>query len=292
MASASPRLSLSPSTLPTTAASDKEAFQGEPTIRFTDVKELLQAINRVSGDYLVVTDVSPADFDEINRQERRPFRLRRYYANTGILIITIPGELHEALHLQLYQTYHNELVRKESWRPMGSTTLRPQGHPRGDSGEGDSSGGPKPERNYKGAWPTLVIEAGHSESLGALRNDMRWWFSASDHQVNIVLLTKFDHPNQRIIIERWEEEEELQTREGAATTRRSSANPVFTPILQQSITITQNTATNPVSYHVTRGALVLSFRLLFLRDPGPQEGDFVISIAELQAYARDIWVFV
>ncbi|KAJ2990493.1 hypothetical protein NUW58_g2918 [Xylaria curta] len=233
-------------------ASGKRASQGEPTIRFTNVKELLQATNRVSGDCLVVTDVLPADFDEINRQERRLFRLRRYHANTGILILTIPGDLHEALHLQLYRRYDHKLIRngqEESWRPIGSTTFRPQGDPRGDGGEGDSSGGPKPARNYKGAWPTLVIQAGDSESLGALQDDMRWWFSASDHQVNIVLLTKFDHPNQRIIIERWEEE--LQTREGATTIRQSAANPASTPVLQQSITITQNTATNPVSYHVT-----------------------------------------
>ncbi|KAJ8127739.1 hypothetical protein O1611_g5898 [Lasiodiplodia mahajangana] len=293
MASASAPLSLSLSTLPTTVASDRRASQDEPTIRFTNVKELLQAINRVPGDYLVVIDVSPSDYEEINRQERRPFRIRRYYANTGILIITIPTHLHEALHLQLYRRYDHKLVRngqEDSWAPIGSTTFRPQGHPGGDSGEGDSSGGPKPARNYKGAWPTLVIEAGDSESLGALRDDMRWWFSASDHQVNIVLLTKFDHPNQKIIIERWEEE--LQTREGATTTHQSAASPVFTPTLQQTITITQNTATNPVSYCVTRGALVLSFRLLFLRNPEPQEGDFVISIEELQAYARDIWVLV
>ena len=234
----------------------------------------------------------PADFNKLARQERRPFRLRRYHANTGILVTTIPTPLHETLHLHLYEKYTYKLARngqEESWRSIGSTTFRPQGHPGGDGGEGDSSGGPKPARNYKGAWPTLVIEAGDSESLSALRDDMRWWFSASDHQVNIVLLTKFDRPNQRIIIERWEEE--LQTRKGATTTRQSAANPV-TPILQQSITITQNTATNPVSYHVTSGALVLSFRLLFLRNPGPQEEDFVISIAELQAYARNVWVSV
>lgn len=189
------------------------------------------------------------------------------------MIIVIPSGLHEALHLQLYRRYEHKLARngqEESWRAIGSTTFRPQGHPGGDGGEGDSSGGPKPARNYKDAWPTLVIEAGDSESLGALQDDMRWWFSASDHQVNIVLLTKFDRPNQRIIIERWEED--LQTRKGATTIRQSAANPVFTPMLQQSITITQNTATNPVSYHITRGALVLSFRLLFLRNPGHKRG--------------------
>lgn len=110
---------------------------------------------------------------------------------------------------------------------------------------------------------------------------MRWWFIVSDHQVNIVLLTKFDSLNQKIIIERWEEEP--QTRLGATGT-------ILHPALRQSITITRD-ATNEL-YHVTRSALVLSFRLLFLRDPGPQERDIIISIAELQDYARDVFVEV
>ncbi|KAK4148562.1 hypothetical protein C8A00DRAFT_19625 [Chaetomidium leptoderma] len=38
-----------------------------------------------------------------------------------------------------------------------------------------------------------------------LRNDMRWWFSASDHQVQIVLLAKFEHTSRAIILEKWEE---------------------------------------------------------------------------------------
>lgn len=117
---------------------------------------------------------------------------------------------------------------------------------------------------------------------------MRWWFSASDHQVKIVLLTKFGHLHQRIIIERWEEE--IQTRPGATTTRRAAASGAIQPVLRQSITITRDPATD--SYQVARSALVLSFRLLFLRDPGPQEGDFIISIADLQAYARHVWAVV
>lgn len=85
---------------------------------------------------------------------------------------------------------------------MGSAIRRAeQGHPGRDSGEGDSTGGPEPERYNKGAWPILIIEAGDSESLGELYNDMRWWFSASDHQVKIVLLAKFDHTRPVIILE-------------------------------------------------------------------------------------------
>ncbi|KAI1089235.1 hypothetical protein F5B19DRAFT_467976 [Rostrohypoxylon terebratum] len=276
----------STSTPPTSMASYEEP---PPTIQFTNIKTLYQAIEEVSGDFLVVQNVSPRHFEEISSQEPRRFRLRRYHADKEILIITIPNALHEALHIELYQSYVYQLWRKgiESWRSIGSTTLRPRGHPGGDGGEGDSSGGPRPARAYKDSWPTLVIEAGDSESLGALRDDMRWWFSASDHQVNIVVLAKFDRSDQRIIIDRWEEE--AQIRPGATTTRRPASNAVK-PVLRQSITITRDAATD--SCHVARSALVLSFRLLFLRDPGPLEGDFIISIADLQAYARNVWLVV
>ncbi|KAK0708009.1 hypothetical protein B0H67DRAFT_589107, partial [Lasiosphaeris hirsuta] len=34
---------------------------------------------------------------------------------------------------------------------------------------------------------------------------MRWWFSESDYQVQIVLLAKLDRPRKRIILEKWVE---------------------------------------------------------------------------------------
>lgn len=181
--------------------------------------------------------------------------------------------LHEALHLNLFRLFDHQLGprRLQIWRFMGCATFRTQGHPDGDGGEGDSSGGPKAARGTRDAWPTLVVLAGDSEPLGTLRDDMRWWFSASDRQVKIVLLTKFDHLRQRIIIERWEDE---------------AADVAPQPVLRQSISIIRDPATQP--YHVTR-ELVLPFRLLFLRDPSPQEGDVIMSIANLQTYADDVW---
>ncbi|KAI5864087.1 hypothetical protein GGS23DRAFT_562851 [Durotheca rogersii] len=259
-----------------------------PTIRFTNVQDLLKVVRQVQGDFLIVKKVPPADFERLCSREKRPCRIRRYHANQGLLILTIPTCLHETLHLELWNLYRDKLVRKNQdrgWRPIGSTTFRPRGHPEGDVGEGDSSGCPRPVRSSPGSWPTLVIEAGDSESLSALRDDMRWWFLASDHDVKIVLLAKFDHGNQRIIIERWEEE--LQIRQGATNTRRSTNGNTFQPVLRQSIAIIRDITTN--SYHVTSGALVLSFRLLFLRGPGPQEGDFIISVPELATYARNVW---
>ncbi|KAK5651086.1 hypothetical protein OQA88_13690 [Cercophora sp. LCS_1] len=68
---------------------------------------------------------------------------------SSILIITIPTAVHEALHLGLYRRYWNQLVRngtENNWKDIGSETFRQQGHPGGDGGEGDSAGGPRPER--------------------------------------------------------------------------------------------------------------------------------------------------
>ena len=108
----------------------------------------------------------------------------------------------------------------------------------------------------------------------------------SNHEVKIVLLSKFD--STTILLERWEEE--IAVRPGATTTRHSLQHP--TPVLRQSITITQNATTDPISYNITKGALVLSFKLLFLRDPGPGEGDLVLGVQELEEYAEDVWAQV
>ncbi len=219
------------------------------------------------------------------------FRVRRYLADSHILIITIPTRLHEGLHIYLYDIYLDKVKMmglRRSWGHIGSTTLRSLGHPRGDGGESDSSGGPWPERRFGNSWPTLVIEVGISESLGELHRDMQWWFSASQHQVKIVLLAKFDHRQHAILLERWEEEEP-PTRPGATTTRRATALQTLRPVLRQQINITEDAATSPVSYHVTRGDLVLPFHLLFLRAPGPQESDIIINIQDLEEYAEIIW---
>lgn len=173
---------------------------------------------------------------------------------------------------------------------MGSTTFRRLGHPEGDGGEGDSSGGPYPERAGKNVWPTLVIEAGDSESLEELRADIRWWFSTSDHQVKMVLLAKCHRAGGQIILEKWEEDESQQ-QQGAITRSRTAAvsQPTLNPVKRQTVTITRDTTANPASYNVSSGALVLGFKVLFLREPGPTEGDFVVSVQDLERYAEMVW---
>ncbi|KAK4120568.1 hypothetical protein N657DRAFT_666139 [Parathielavia appendiculata] len=242
-----------------------------PTTQFTSIQNIFNVINSTTGDFLVVTNVSPNFFTEIECERdkrRRKFRFRHYESDRQILFITIPTFLHEQLHIGLYQGYYNKLVRsgrENSWITVGTATY---------GGEGDSTGGPDPERGTKGFWPTLMIEEGDSELLSELQ-----------HQVKIVLLAKFEHTRRALILEKWEEEPSI-TRPGATTTRHAAA---LQPMLRQTITITEDTTTNPVTYNVASGALVLGFKLLFVRGSGPGEEDFVLSVQELQAYAERVW---
>jgi hypothetical protein len=115
---------------------------------------------------------------------------------------------------------------------------------------------------------------------------MQWWFEASDHQVKIVLLVKLDSGHQEITIEKFVEEP-AQARTGATLTRWASA---LQPVCRQRITINRDRSTSPPTYHTVRGALVLEFRLLFLRDPTPQEGgDFIIGVRDLERFAERVW---
>ncbi|KAF3762324.1 hypothetical protein M406DRAFT_264227, partial [Cryphonectria parasitica EP155] len=235
-------------------------------------------------------DVDPMDFDLINCETRRPkVRLRRYDAKSRILFITIPSRLHEAMHSHIYQKISFQIFGRgleDRWSTMAATTCytKPNSGAGDGSGEGDSSGGPSPERDGPNAWPTLVIEAGYSESQQYLRQDMRWWLAASDHDVKIVLLIKWDRRRSEISIERWEEDIPVQ-RPGATNTRSTG---ILALVLRQIITITKN-PTVPPTFSIVSSALVLPFRLLFLRNPGPGESDFVLSVQELEGYARAVW---
>ncbi|KAH6982346.1 hypothetical protein BKA56DRAFT_585730 [Ilyonectria sp. MPI-CAGE-AT-0026] len=274
MAAASPNVSTAPSE--------------SPVIQFTTIQNLFDAINGTTGDILTVHNVSVQQFAEIEKareDRRRKFRFRRFSAATKILIIALPTRIHETLHACIWTDISlaiYDMGLRRAWLPTGATTFQAEQNPNEDIGEGDSTGCPSPAR-VKG-WPTLVIEAGDSATLPELREDVRWWFSTSDHQVKIVLLVKINYSARSIILEKWVEVA-AQIRSGAANTRAAAQ---LKPTCSQAITITQNPG-NPASYNITGGALRAEFDLLFLRQPNPGEGDVILDVERLEAFAEKIW---
>ncbi|KAK3364256.1 hypothetical protein B0T25DRAFT_493051 [Lasiosphaeria hispida] len=261
------------------------------TIRFVNTKAFWDLINSTDQETLEFYNVSSQDFIRLEQERelrRRGIRFRRYKAEERILIILIPGMPHEQLHLKLYHEARDEIVfmgLRDAWTDCGATTF--PGRPGGSSGEGDSSGCPDPQPDGR-SWPTLVIEAGDSSSLQKLWQDMRWWFSASDHQVQIVLLAKLDRPGRRIILEKW-----VETTPPPCPGPITRAAALRQPNCVQNIVIdwTNGTAAEiPASHIVTRGDLRLEFQLLFSRPPiNPGEGDILITTPRLQVWASKVW---
>ncbi|KAK3357523.1 hypothetical protein B0T25DRAFT_161568 [Lasiosphaeria hispida] len=177
---------------------------------------------------------------------------------------------------------------QDAWKDHGATRFpQQQGHPSGNGGEGDSGGSPRPQPSGR-SWPTLVIGAGDSSSLEELRRDMRWWFSASNHEVKIIHLAKLDLAGRRTILEKW-----VETTPPPHSGPTARAASMRTPNCVQEITIdwTENTPVEiPTSYIVTTDDLRLKFSLLFLRPPeNPREHDILITVPRLQVWASMVW---
>lgn len=120
-----------------------------------------------------------------------------------------------------------------------------------------------------------MFDAGYSQTLKDMRAKARAWFADSDHNVKIVILSKLVPDQRTLIIERWEE--------------RQDERLLHVPGCQQRITITGSWI-NPSEYQAMESSdLILSFQLLFLRDPGPGESDVIIPISWIKEHAQQVW---
>jgi hypothetical protein len=240
--------------------------------------EKLQA--GISTDqYLVFQPVTEDDLEKIDNQRRligRNFRITHCIDWDVLIIKVMAGVVHEGF----FGTFRSELEYRfglmglpvrDFW-PVGAGRLRG----RSVSKEGDMAWKPAPLRPNKGDFPTLVIEAGVSESLRKLRADARWWLSNSGGKVNIVLVMVLKEGPREIQIERWE------SRPSTGPVTRSNP-PIPTPI--QIITIDSN--------NVTGAPLTLDFHLIFLRpinpNATPAENDIVFTAQDLRNWANIFW---
>jgi hypothetical protein len=142
-------------------------------------------------------------------------------------------------------------------------------------------------------YPTLVIEAGWSQTLQKLREKARWWFDKSNIDVKIVLLVKSYPGRNHIRIEKWKLAQ-ATSHQGATTTRAAAT---MTPQCVHVVEIARAAGINdthpnrfdPASYVVTGGPLQLEFIDIFLRQPIPPERDLIIGNTTLQEYVADLW---
>ena len=215
------------------------------------------------------------------------------------MIITIPTAKHEGLHIGLDNGLYLDAVSiglRREFFGIGSTTFMDK-DANGNiisEGEGDSCRKPISMRTKELDYPTLVIEAGWSQTLKELREKARWWFDKSKGDVKIVLLVKSSPGSNHIRIEKWKLAL-AASRQGATTTRAATT---ITPQCVHVVEIARAAGINnghpnqfdPASYVVTGGPLQLEFIDIFLRQPiPPGERDFILNNTILQEYAADLW---
>jgi hypothetical protein len=236
------------------------------------------------NQYLVLHPVTENDFAEI---EDKRFTINRglrftYCTDIDTLIIKVPTPEHEAVNRTFTHDFMDHirpmgLTEHSDLKDMGATTYRGTSTKK----EPDTCWRPLAARPNKLDWPTLVFEAGVSETLRKLRMDARWWLANSQGRVKIVLLFKINRVARTIHIEKWE------CRPAAHTYVNRPAAQVPTEIQTVDIDAHGIVTGSPPA---TTPPLVLHFQNLLLRQPiPPQEHDVIYTAQQLQILVNAIW---
>lgn len=242
---------------------------------------------RTRNQHLIVRDV---DEDIMKHIDDREYKAVRYewHGDLELLIVKAVTKVHET-------------AAAEFGRLISGTAEYLMGLPRIEcqllgAGKNKAPGGsPKKEPDWSMVnanirpnpddFPSIVIEAGFSESLQKLRNNARLWFSMSSNDVRIVILIAVRAAKNQIIIEKW------TAGPLPAGQRRTRHTTAQVPQIDQEITITR---TPPNTFAITSGAapLILEFSRLFLRPAVGAEHDIVYTQAHLVEIAAAIFRMV
>jgi hypothetical protein len=289
-----------------------------PIYRFTEIPDLRKRVHsqsdalvagRITQQYLVFRGVTKDNLTQIDHQRTSIGKHTRitYYADTDRLVIKLmPSGEHEAAHISLAYEVNDKLrgmgLPKQSLYGLGSKRFVG----RNSSKEGDSTYKPLC-RTRKDDWPTIIFEAGLSESLTRLRLDAQWWLTNSGGEVKIAIVIAIVPAQKSLRIEQWCLSPPLRpgpvtravTRAAitaattAATTAHPNANPPV-PMKIQELTVIQDPPLSPLpgtipTYTVTGVPLTLEFEKLLLRAPVLPEGNVIFTAADLQAWAGLFW---
>ena len=233
--------------------------------------------------YLVFTGVNTVDLTEIDRalEKMRIHTRMAHYIDENLLIVKFPTAKHEAAHLQFGQQVDRRVaqmgISSFEFQSLGGTRF--QG--RSSSKEADSAFKPDSLRPNEADWPTIVFEAGLSESLSRLRLDANWWLTESRGDVKTVIIISVKPAKPILHIEKWElASPGPRPNTRAFSTLNNPPPPPQIPTQIQVITIDPNT--------VIGAPLVLEFAKIFLRSAVPPESDITFTAQELLTLAAKI----
>jgi hypothetical protein len=282
-------------TMPTFSKAS-EGLEGALVWTFTTIKSMQEAISSYgenleaseASPYLIFRGVTTNDLLQIecareNGKIDRGVRLT-HYVDWDILILKVPTAKHEIAHGHFGQKLTlraGAMGLEDDFIYLGATKFQV----RRASKEGDTSYKPRSMRPREADWPTIVIEAGWSESIRKLRLDAGFWLEDSGGDVKIVLLISICRRRgaRRMVIEKWENRPVPANRPATRSITRAAGNTQKATKIQ-AITINSNSNT------VNGAPLTLEFRKIFLRQAVPPlEHDFIFTRQNLSAFATTFW---
>ena len=228
------------------------------------------------GQYLVFTSVTEDKFTKLHRYRRRYHKSLRfmYLEEKEVLIVKISiGVIDGMVCGELGYTLREKATEMGLGRSIGDAgTSTFQGIRSKKEAESSFLAMLSPSR----LWPTVVFEAGISESLERMRVDSRWWLENSLGEVKIVILISISKSERKLHIEQWEMPAVLNQR-----VTRAHPHPVGT--------VTKINEVDIIGGIATGAPVTLDFEKIFLRPPGPGEGNIVYTAQYLKRWAASIW---
>jgi hypothetical protein len=226
------------------------------------------------GLYVIFDHVDDRSFQECFEDDSAESLLVDSLATYNFISHTIvlkipPSDVHEAAHRafsEIFSTWH----RGQESRLVPTGDAEVEGFTR--KKKPDSSWKTSihiPGRDVK--WPTILVEAGWSEPMAKLKQDILFWLRESEQQVKVALTIQVTR-RESVTIKQWVLDE----------TTRSSVKPI------QTMHITRNRDPR-LNQHQISGSMRIPFEDCFLRAKRGNESDFVLSNEDLTELAEAVW---
>lgn len=232
-----------------------------------DAERILQGLQETQygNQWIVVIGLSESAIEVLDGEERSLLGTDfRFQWEGSIGLIKVVPSPHNMITDPVTRAVDDRLramgVHREDISWAGTTTYKPT-PTRGKQGDQaflPRSRCPCPSRQRPLGWPTLVIETGVSASRPRLREDAKWWFTASDGHVRIVLVIGIE--KNKVTFEKWQ------------------LDPSNTAVQQAYLAH----AVEVTSAGIQGAPMILPFAALCDRTPGPREVDVVLDAQDFR----------
>ncbi|CAI7627834.1 unnamed protein product [Penicillium glandicola] len=223
--------------------------------------------------YIIFDHVDERSFQKCFEDSMEKLRTRSwmtYKFISHIIVLKLPTRMHEAAH-GAFRDIFAIWYRSQKGRLLHRGRADVEGFTRKKCPDYSwMSSVHTPKGDIK--WPTIILQAGWSDSSAKLKQDVSFWLRESKEQVKVALTIKVT-PKEKITIERW-------------TLKQTVGGNFVEPIQTMCITRQRDTSSNP--YQIS-GSMHIQFEDCFLRAKGENETDSLVSHDDMAEIAGVVW---